>query len=227
MAAIRLYECDLLPLVDILVCLGMSAWTFYRVLSLWNNTGDVVQHTFGICGCPRILSFNNVDYLKQLVKVHPDWFLDELLFLLETNQFISAHYTMIHQELVRVNVSSKKLKKIASERNENLQADFIQCMAQYTPEQLGFLDEYSKDERTSCRRQGRSRKGTCAVKKGVFVRGQCFSAKGLLTIDGMVSNTVVEGSMTHDRFLEYLEFDVVSRLSLTVTSFIIGVLIFL
>jgi len=49
--------------------------------------------------------------------------------------------------------------------------------------------------------------------------------EGLLTIDGMVSNTVVEGLMTHDWFLEYLEFDMVSRLSLTVTSFIISVLI--
>jgi len=225
MAAIRLYKHNLLPLMDILDCLGMSEQTFYWVLSLWNNTGDVVQHTFGIHGRPCILNFNDVDYLKWLVKAHPDWFLDELLFLLETNQFISAHYTMIHRELVRVNVSSKKLKKIASERNENLRANFIQHMAQYTPEQLGFLDEYSKDERTSCWCWGRSRKGTCAVKKGVFVRGRCFSAEGLLTIDGMVSNTVVEGSMTRDRFLEYLEFDVVSRLSLTVTSFIIGVLI--
>ena len=150
MAAIRLYKHNLLPLMDILDCLGMSEQTFYWVLSLWNNTGDVVQHTFGIHGRPCILNFNDVDYLKWLVKAHPDWFLDELLFLLETNQFISAHYTMIHRELVRVNVSSKKLKKIASERNENLRANFIQHMAQYTPEQLGFLDEYSKDERTSC-----------------------------------------------------------------------------
>ena len=30
-----------------------------------------------------------------------------------------------------------------------------------------------------------------------------------LTIDGMISNTVVEGSMTRDRFLHYLEFTVV------------------
>ena len=71
-------------------------------------------------------------------------------------------------------------------------------MAQYLPEQIGFLDEVSKDERTSCRRRGRSRKGTRAVKKGVFVRGRRFSAEGLLTIDGMIFNTVVEGSMHCD-----------------------------
>ncbi len=81
-------------------------------------------------------------------------------------------------------------------------------MAQYSPEQLGFLDEVSKDERTSFRGRGRSRKGTRAVQKGVFVRGRRFSATGLLTLDGMVSNTVIEGSMTRELFLEYLEFTV-------------------
>ena len=51
--------------------------------------------------------------------------------------------------------------------------------------------------------------GTRAIQKGVFVRGRHFSAEGLLTIDGMVSNTVVEGSMTRAMYLEYLEFSVV------------------
>ena len=83
-------------------------------------------------------------------------------------------------------------------------------MAQYTPEQLGFLDEVSKDERTSFQNRGRSFKGIQAVQKGVFVCGQHFSAEGLLTLDGMVSCTVVEGSMTRAQFLEYLEQSVVS-----------------
>ena len=82
-------------------------------------------------------------------------------------------------------------------------------MAQYEPEQLGFLDKVSKDKRTSSWRRERSRKGTRAVKKGVFVHGRHFSAEGLLTIDGMISNTVVEGSMTRMRFLQYLELEVV------------------
>jgi transposase len=209
MAAIRLYEGDVLPLADILNCLGFSERTFYRMLDLWRNTGDVVRHTYGIRGRPRVLHFDDIYYLKQLIRAHPDWFLDELLVLLKTNRFISVHYATIQRELVRANISTKKLKKIASERNENLRADFIQRMAQYTPEQLGFLDEVSKDERTSCRRRGRSTKGTRAMKKGVFVRGRRFSAEGLLSLDGMVAFTVVEGSMNRDRFLEFLEFDVV------------------
>ena len=82
-------------------------------------------------------------------------------------------------------------------------------MGQYSPEQFGFLDEVSKDERTSSQAHGRSCKGTQAIMKGVFFHGQCFSAEGLLSIDGMVASTVVEGSMMQELFVEYLEFTVV------------------
>ena len=111
---------------------------------------------------------------------------------------------------MRTGVSSKKIKKVATKRNEDLRADFIAQMAQYTPEQLGFLDEVLKDECTAFHKYGCSRKGKRAIMKGVFVCGQWFSAEGLLTLDGMISSTVVEGSMTRALFLEYLEFTVVS-----------------
>ena len=81
------------------------------------------------------------------------------------------HFTTVHRELVRAGISEKKIKKVASERNEDLQADFIAWIGQYLPEQLGFLDEVSKDERTSFWTRGRSHKGTRAVMKGVFVCG--------------------------------------------------------
>ena len=110
-------------------------------------------------------------------------------------------------------MSTKKLKKIAAEQSEDLQANFIWHMAQYRPEQFGFLDEVSKDEHTLVRLCGRSIKGRRAMKKGVFVRGRRFLAEGLLTVDGMVSNTVVEGSMTKNQFLEYLEHSVVRHIS--------------
>ena len=176
--------------------------------------GDVVRETNGVRGRPRCLHFSDMDYLKRLIKHRPDWFLDELQYMLQTNRFIAAHFTTIHRELVRAGISSKKIKKVASERNEQLRADFIGRMAQYLPEQLGFLDEVSKDERTSFRARGRSCKGTRAIQKGVFVRGRRFSAEGLLSIDGMISNTVVEGSMNRAMFLEYLEFSVVHFLAL-------------
>ena len=42
-AAIQLFECQLIPLNDILLCCGLSQRTFYRILKLWRETGDVTK----------------------------------------------------------------------------------------------------------------------------------------------------------------------------------------
>ncbi|KAF8833709.1 hypothetical protein BDN67DRAFT_1053636, partial [Paxillus ammoniavirescens] len=83
--AINLYERNLLNLEQILDCVGFSERTFYRILQIWRETGDVVQHTHGTPGRPRLLHFNDVNYLLRLVNHRPDWFLDELLGLLDNN----------------------------------------------------------------------------------------------------------------------------------------------
>ena len=56
-------------------------------------------------------------------------------------------------------------------------------MAQYEPEQLGFPDEYSKDERTSSQQHGQLRKGTHAVKVYSFM-GTVFWLKDYLQLMG-------------------------------------------
>jgi transposase len=209
-AAIRLYERELLALYDILDCCGFSERTWFRILKLWRETGDVVPPNHSLRGRLRTLDHNDVQYLCQLIRQNPDYFLEELFYLLRTNRFISVNYVTIHRELERTGVSHKKLKRIALERNEQYRADFICRMAKYSPDEVGFLDEMSKDERTIGRRYGRSPKGTRAVKRQVFVRGRRTSMEALLSLDGIITGTVVEGSMTKDLFLKYLEDIVVS-----------------
>ena len=114
-AAMRLYDADLLPLATILEFLSMSQRTFFRVRAIWIETGDVVKQTIGIKGRRRLLHFTDIDYLKRLIWHCPDRFLDELQYLLQTNRFIAAHFTTIHRELVCAGISNKKIKKIAPE----------------------------------------------------------------------------------------------------------------
>src|SRR5271168_4370906 len=86
---------------------------------------------------------------------------------------------------------------------------FIHKMAQYEPEELGFLDETSKNNKTPSRRRGRATRNRRAEMKQVFVRGRRLSATALLTIDGVAASTVVEGSMTKVKYVEFLEQQVV------------------
>lgn len=210
LCTLRLYDLDILSLNDILACVGFSRSTFFRIHRLWLETGDVVKTRHPRQTRPRKLQFDDLFYLLRLVRHRPDWFLDELLFLLQTNRFISVHFTTIFRELDRAGVNRKKLTKIAKERNETVRSDYIREISQYRPEQLGFLDEVSKDERTTQRNYGRSRRGRRAEELAAFIRGRRLTAEGLLTIDGMVASYVVEGSMTRELYLEFLEHEVVS-----------------
>jgi hypothetical protein len=169
----------------------------------------VIKPSQSLHGQLCLLDRDDVDYLLRLINQNLDYFLDELLYLLKTNQFISVNYLTIHHELERAGVSHKKLKCVTLERDEACHADFISRMAQYQPEEIRFIDETSKDERTLERRYSRSKKGKRAEKKQVYVRGRRTSTEALLTLDGIVAGTVVEGSMTKATFLEYLEFNVV------------------
>ena len=161
-AALQLAERQLLPLNDILLCCQISrcSFFFYRIMKLWWETGDVINDPQVLRGCYRTLHHTDIHYLLQLICQNPNYFLDELLFMLKTNRFISVHFTTIYDELSCAGVSRKRLQCIALERNEALHADFIAHIAQFFPEELGFIDKVSKDERTVGRRYGRSKRGT-------------------------------------------------------------------
>jgi hypothetical protein len=111
-------------------------------------------------------------------------------------------------------MSHKKLKIIAKERNKPLQHDCMWHMEQYSPKQLGFLDETSKNDKAPGQRYGWGKKRICTQMKQVFVWGWWLSAEGLMTAEGIVASTVVEGSMKWEGFLQFLANQVVCRLFL-------------
>jgi hypothetical protein len=112
LAAIQLHQRDLLGLPDILECCEFSERTWFRILKLWRETGDVVNHqpSRTSCGCLHALDREDIDCLLRLVKQNPDYFLDELMHLLKTNRFISVHFISILRALERACLSYKKLK---------------------------------------------------------------------------------------------------------------------
>jgi len=73
-AAIRLYERNLLDLDDILDYCGFSERTFYRILKLWRETGDVINPAQSLQGRLRLLDQDDVQYVLRLVRQNPDYF---------------------------------------------------------------------------------------------------------------------------------------------------------
>lgn len=209
-AAMKLYEDAHMSKDNIIHCVGFSESTFWCTLKLWRETGDVVTPLCATHGCPRLLLYDDVDYLVRLIEHHPTWFLDEFSEMLDSNRFISIHYVTVHRTLECAGVSYKKLQCIAKERNELHRAEFVARMAQYQSEEIGFLDETSKDKCTPGRAWGRLKCGKCAESQQPFIRGSRVSALGPLTIDGMIASALIEGSFTTMKFIEFLELTVVS-----------------
>src|SRR5688572_11904093 len=75
---------------------------------------------------------------------------------------------------------------------------------QYQREQLIFLDESAKDDRTISRRYGYSEINTRAVKKVVFIRGKRYTLLPALSLDGIIAVDIMEGSCTKEKFKEFV-----------------------
>jgi len=82
------------------------------------------------------------------------------------------------------------------------------------PNMLMFGDEAAKDERTSARKRGWALRGSRCIQRRRFVRGRRFSILPILTLDGIIAYDIVEGSVTSERFLQFLQELVVSSFSL-------------
>ena len=102
------------------------------------------------------------------------------------------------------------MHKAAAERNELLRCAFIASIGRYRTDQLVFMDESSKDDRTLTRLYGYSEVNARAIKKVVFVRGKRYTLLPALTEQGIIAVDIMEGSCTKQRFKEFVVSQVVS-----------------
>jgi hypothetical protein len=93
------------------------------------------------------------------------------------------------------------------------------------PEMLMFGDEAAKDERTLIRKFGHSKIGTRfasftdqyqswlihtrCIQRKCFVRGKRYSILPILTLDGIIAYDIIEGPVTSERFVQFLQEHVV------------------
>ena len=80
----------------------------------------------------------------------------------------------------------------------------------YNPDQLIFLDESSKDERTLSRQYEYSLKNTCTIQKVVFLRGTRYTILPALSLDGILAVDIMVGSCNKERFCNFILTQVVS-----------------
>ena len=143
--------------------------------------------------------------VSNYVKGHPTVYIEELQQHLR-NQFPDLRHTSGSTICRALNfdlqLSRKKLTKAAREAApEEIKNYYEKLRAIYSfPEQLVFVDETSKDGRDAFRRYARSKRGTKAVVKLPFSRGNRVSVLASLDYTGFMSWKCTSGTYSRKRF---------------------------
>ena len=138
--------------------------------------------------------------------------MDEIQEELLLRRGVNVSIPTLTRTLRCLHFTHKDVSGKALERNDRRRAIYMNRVAEIMtdPEQLMFGDEASKDERTSNRRRGWSRQGMRCVQRKCFVRGKRYSLLPIITLDGIIAHDIIEGSVTSERFVEFLRELVVS-----------------
>ena len=157
-------------------------------------------------GRHRKLISADINFIKSLISEHPTIYLDEIQEQLLTRRGAQISISTLMRTLCRLHLSNKDISGRALERNIEQRAIFMNRMADLVedPNMLMFGDEAAKNERTSARRWGWSLRGARCVQQKCFVRGQRYLILPILTLDGIITYNIIEGSVTSDQFLQFL-----------------------
>lgn len=202
---------------DICLLLGIKKTLVYDVLGYQHQYGTPYKpHTHtSMLGRHRTLDNNDLSFIRSMLQSRSMLYLDELQSLLLERRGTRVSIPTLSRTLHRLRISKKRVSARAIERNEQERAAYMNRIAELAPdpEMLMFTDESAKDERTSARVMGWSPIGDQCVSRRVFVRGKRMSILPLLTLDGIVTYDIIEGSVTADSFLKFVREMVVCRWS--------------
>jgi transposase len=154
----------------------------------------------------RVLTNTDLSFIRMLLNQQHTIYLDEIQEQLYSRRAVKVSIPTLTRTLRRLHFTHKDVSGKALERDDRRRAIYMNRIADLVPdpEMLMFGDEAHKDERTSNRRTGWSRQGTQCVQRKCFVRGKRFSILPIITLDGIIVHDIIEGSVTSERFVEFL-----------------------
>jgi transposase len=163
-------------------------------------------------GRRRHLSPTDVDFVSSILRRRHCSYLAEIQDELAIERGVSVSITTLLRTLQHLHFSRKCVSARALERNDMQCSAFMNRIADVAPdpEMLMFVDEAARNRKTSGRKMGWSLVGTRCIQRRCFVRGQRYSILPILTLDGIITHDVIEGSVTTQTFVTFLRELVVS-----------------
>lgn len=196
---------DSLPVTEIAHRARCSSTTVYEVLRCYREYGTVNNPLVRERGRRRLFEMEDLAYVKAFVRDHPAAFLDEVQDYVSDSLGLDVSLATLSRTLRRLAISNKAIAKTALERDELVRAMWEAEWGELDKNDIVWLDESSVDDITNQRIRGWAEIGRPCVRRETFIRGQRYSILPALSVDGIVALDIFEGSVTKERFIEFLQ----------------------
>lgn len=193
-----------MPIADIVRLSKRSKRAVQNILATYRDYGQPINPFTRPRGRKRILERDDLNYLDGILVAEPALYLDEIQDKLREMRDVEVSLATLSRTLARLAVTHKHIAKEASERNDLLRATWQVVMGQYEPRQIVCIDEAGVDDRTNVRRSGWAPLGQACVRRTSFLRGQKYSILPALSLDGILTLDIFEGSVNRERFIGFL-----------------------
>jgi transposase len=155
-------------------------------------------------GARPLITWQMEQSIKLLLDQQPWIFLDEICdFLFEAYDII-VNKSTVSRVLRKIEVTRKRLKVVAAQRNEELRLDWQYNLMEFTADQLVCVDESGSDERTGDRMYGWANKGARAQVSRWLANKERVSVLPAYTIEGYITARTFKGTCTGDIFEEFI-----------------------
>ena len=204
--------------------LGVKKSLIYQSLSYFHNYGILYNPHVQWQGHPCILAPEVLRLVVAHLKCRHCMYLNEIQLELYQWWGTKVSITTLLWTLHHLHYSHKSVSACALERDDLLQSAFMNRIADEVPNpnMLIFVDKAARNHKTSARMSGWSLVGKRCVQRRCFVLEERFSILPILTLDSIVTYDIVSGSITLERFLQFLCELVVSLCSSTFCHWHIG-----
>jgi transposase len=198
---------EICKILGIKKSLVYSSLAYFRVYGITHN-----PHVYRKTGRRQLLASTYIKFVSSLINQRHTIYLDEIQDELYQHRGVCILVPMLCRTLRRLDLTRKVVAAHALEQDDLLRSAFMNRIADEVPDpqMMMFIDEAARNRRSSQRPKGWALLGKRCIQKLFFVRGERYSILPVLTLDGIITYDVVPGSVTSERFLEFLRELVVS-----------------
>jgi transposase len=195
-----------LSVQEICCALGIKKSLAYKSLQLFRTYGTAHNPHAHKNGRRRTLLLTDIKFVAALVDQQHCIYLDEIQQALSDHRGCEVSLATLLRTLRRLDFTRKSISARALERNEILCAAYMNLIADTvtSPDMLMFVDEAACNCKVSGRTKGWASVGRRCIQHRYFVRGQRYSILPILTMDGIITHDIIPGSVSSERFVQFL-----------------------